>query len=75
MSTEYIQVVDLGYGVKLLFGGKEVFLQGDDADLVRAEEEKVCAIWARRYGKGYRKAFGPFRSYEEHLTACLDCYF
>jgi hypothetical protein len=75
MSTEHIQLVDLGYGVKLLFGGKEVFLQGDDAEQVLQLEDDIARIWARRFGRGLRRKFGPFRSYDEHLTAALDCYF
>ena len=69
-----ITLNDLGYGVEIRDGDKSCFLQGDDADIVRKVEDDLCRIWGRRFGRGYRRKFGPFNSYEEHLTACLGEY-
>jgi hypothetical protein len=70
-----IQLNDLGYGVELKRGEESRFFQGDDASVILDQEDKVVKIWTRRFGKGYRKTFGPFKSCEEHITAAFDCYF
>jgi hypothetical protein len=55
-------------------GESVAFMQGDDADIVAEEIDKVEAIWCRKFGRGYRKTFGPFRSCEEHISALLSAY-
>jgi len=55
----------------------DIYLQGAAArdfenDVIKPLEK----IWLRWYGKGLRhKAYGPFSSYEEHLSYCISQYF
>ena len=74
-----IEFNDLGYGVELRLRDRSVFFQGEDADIVREEEHEIDKIWSRlfynQHGSHCRKQFGPFQSYEEHLTACFSRYF
>lgn len=55
-------------------GKSVIFLQGEDADTVAADIATVEGIWCRKFGKGYRKSFGPFHSCEEHISAILSQY-
>jgi hypothetical protein len=74
-----IQFNELGYGIELRLGNRSVFLQGDDADIARKDAEVISSIWNRpfrnQYGIYYRKDFGPWKSYEEHLTTYFSEYF
>jgi hypothetical protein len=61
---------DLGYGIQITNPlGENVFMQGDDANIVRNEIEELDREWQ---GK---TSIGPFKSYEEHLNYILSQYF
>jgi hypothetical protein len=56
--------------------GKDIaYLQGsDDVEIIENQVKELEKIWFRKFGKGYRKKFGPFSSYEEHLSYILSQY-
>ena len=52
-----------------------IYLQGDDASIFSNSWEAIIKIWTRKFGKGYRKTYGPFNSYKEHFDALASEYF
>jgi hypothetical protein len=57
-------------------GNDIAFLQGeDDTEQLRKEIEQVEKIWFTKVNQhGCRKKFGPFKSFEEHLSIILGQY-
>jgi hypothetical protein len=45
--------------------GANVFMQGEDADTLQADLDKVEDV---------RHPSGPFKTYEQHIDALLDMY-
>jgi hypothetical protein len=80
-GIKYTAIEDRFGNVELIGpDGRACYFQGDDAAAIMDEWNAVFAIWSRVFGRfadgrpAYRKAFGPFKSYEDHFDAMADQY-
>lgn len=73
---KHYEIKDLGYGMLVTApNGGDRFFSGIDAQILSDELAKIEKIWCRKFGTGFRKSYGPFKSQEEHQDILLSSYF